>query len=58
MESLGFWAILLLGFALSTSLRFLLREEVLKRMHMKRGIPELISTTLHYLLCCWFSCLR
>ncbi len=47
---LGFWAILLVGFALSTSLRFLLREEVLKRMHMKRGIPELISTTLHYLL--------
>jgi small-conductance mechanosensitive channel len=47
---LGFWAILLVGFALSTSLRFLLREEVLKRLHMKRGIPELISTTLHYLL--------
>ncbi len=47
---LGFWTILLLGFALSTSLRFLLREEVLKRMHLKRGIPELISTTLHYLL--------
>ncbi len=47
---LGFWTILLGGFALSTSLRFLLREEVLKRMHMKRGIPELISTTLHYLL--------
>jgi small-conductance mechanosensitive channel len=47
---LGFWAILLVGFALSTFLRFLLREEVLKRMHMKRGIPELISTTLHYLL--------
>jgi small-conductance mechanosensitive channel len=47
---LGFWAILLIGFALSTSLRFLLREEVLKRAHMKRGIPELISTTLHYLL--------
>jgi small-conductance mechanosensitive channel len=47
---LGFWAILLIGFALSTALRFLLREEVLKRAHMKRGIPELISTTLHYLL--------
>lgn len=47
---LGFWAILLFGFTLSTSLRFLLREEVLKRMHMKRGIPELISTTVHYLL--------
>jgi len=47
---LGFFAILLLGFALSTSLRFLLREELLKRLHLKRGIPELISTTLHYLL--------
>ncbi len=47
---LGFWAILLLGFAFSTWLRFLLREELLKRLHMKRGIPELISTTLHYLL--------
>ncbi len=47
---LSFWAILLFGFALSTSLRFLLREEFLKRLHLKRGIPELISTTLHYLL--------
>ncbi len=47
---LGFWAILLAGFAFSTSLRFLLREELLKRLHLKRGIPELISTTLHYLL--------
>jgi potassium-dependent mechanosensitive channel len=47
---LGFWVILLVGFALSTSLRFLLREELLNRLHLKRGIPELISTTLHYLL--------
>ncbi len=47
---LGFWAILLAGFAFSTSLRFLLREEMLKRLRLKRGIPELISTTLHYLL--------
>ena len=47
---LGFWVILLAGFAFSTSLRFLLREELLKRLHLKRGIPELISTTLHYLL--------
>ena len=47
---LGFWTILLAGFAFSTSLRFLLREELLKRLHLKRGIPELISTTLHYLL--------
>jgi len=47
---LGFWAILVAGFAFSTSLRFLLREELLKRLHLQRGIPELISTTLHYLL--------
>ncbi len=47
---LGFWAILAAGFALSTSLRFLLREELLKRLRLKRGIPELISTTVHYLL--------
>ena len=47
---LSFWAILAVGFALSTSLRFLLREELLKRVSMKRGIPELISTSLHYLL--------
>ena len=47
---LGFWATLVAGFAFSTSVRFLLREELLKRLHLKRGIPELISTTLHYLL--------
>ena len=46
---LSFWAILLAGFAFSTSLRFVLREELLKRLHLKRGIPELISTTIHYL---------
>ena len=47
---LGLFAILLTGYAISSSLRFLLREELLKRLHMKRGLPELISTTLHYLL--------
>jgi small-conductance mechanosensitive channel len=47
---LGVFAILLLGYAVSSSIRFLLREELLKRMHLKRGLPELISTTLHYLL--------
>jgi len=47
---LGLFAILVLGYALSSAIRFLLREELLKRLHLKRGIPELISTTLHYLL--------
>ena len=31
-------------------LRFLLREELLSRFHLSRGLPELISSTLHYLL--------
>ena len=47
---LGLFAILLGGYAISSSIRFLLREELLKRLHLKRGLPELISTTLHYLL--------
>jgi len=46
----GFWAILAAGFALSTSLCFVLREELLKRVGLKRGIPELISTSVHYLI--------
>jgi small-conductance mechanosensitive channel len=47
---LGMFAIILFGFALASAIRFLLREELLKRLHLKRGVPELISTTLHYLL--------
>ena len=47
---LGLFSILLVGYALSSVIRFLLREELLKRLHLKRGLPELISTTLHYLL--------
>jgi len=46
---LGLFATLLLGFAFSSGLRFVLREDVLKRFHMARGLPELISSTLHYL---------
>ena len=47
---LGLFAILLFGYLVSSSIRFLVREELLKRLHLKRGVPELISTTLHYLL--------
>jgi len=47
---LGFFAILLVGYGISSAIRFLLREELFKRFHLKRGVPELISTTLHYLL--------
>jgi len=47
---LGFFAILLVGYAVSSSIRFLLREELLSRFNLPRGLPELISSTLHYLL--------
>ncbi len=47
---LGFFLILLVGYALSSSIRFLLREEMLKRFHLARGLPELIASTFHYLL--------
>jgi potassium-dependent mechanosensitive channel len=47
---LSLFAILLVGYAISSAIRFLLREELLKRLHLQRGVPELISTTLHYLL--------
>src|SRR5271157_1443968 len=46
---LGVFVILLLGYAISSALRFILREDLLKRFHMARGLPELISSTLHYL---------
>ena len=47
---LGLFAILLAGYAIASAIRFILREELLKRLHLRRGVPELISTTLHYLL--------
>jgi small-conductance mechanosensitive channel len=47
---IGFFVILLGGYFISSSIRFLLREELLSRSHLSRGLPELISSTLHYLL--------
>ncbi len=47
---LGCFLILLVGYAISTALRFLLREELLSHFHLSRGLPELIASTLHYLL--------
>jgi len=47
---LGVFLILLVGYAVSSGIRFLLREELLNRLHMARGVPELIASTLHYLL--------
>ncbi len=47
---LGFFLILLGGYAISSTVRFLLREELLSRFHLSRGLPELIASTIHYLL--------
>ncbi len=47
---LGFFVILLAGYGISSSVRFLLREELLSHFHLSRGLPELISSMLHYVL--------
>jgi small-conductance mechanosensitive channel len=49
-QVLGFFVIILLGYALSRAVRFVLREEILSHFQLPRGIPELISTGLHYLI--------
>jgi potassium efflux system protein len=47
---LAFFLILFAGYGISSSIRFLLREELLSRFHLSRGLPELISSMLHYLI--------
>ena len=47
---LGFFLILLIGYFAASALRFGLREEVLKRFQLSRGLPELISSTLYYVI--------
>jgi small-conductance mechanosensitive channel len=47
---LAFFLILFAGYGISSLVRFLLREELLSRFHLSRGLPELLSSMLHYLL--------
>ncbi len=47
---LGFFLILLIGYFAAAVIRFSLREEVLKRFQLSRGLPELISSTLYYVI--------
>ena len=47
---LGFFAILLIGYFVAAAIRFGLREEILKRFQLSRGLPELISSTLYYVI--------
>ena len=46
----GFFLILLVGYGFSSAVRFIFREELLSRFHLSRGLPELFSSMLHYLL--------
>jgi small-conductance mechanosensitive channel len=47
---LGFFLILVVGYAIASAVRFFFREEILRRFHMSRGLPELIASMVYYLL--------
>ena len=47
---LGFFLMLAVGYIIASAIRFLLREELLNRLHMGRGVPDLIASTVYYLL--------
>ena len=47
---LGFFLMLALGYMIASSIRFLLREEVFSRFHLKRDVPDLIASTVFYML--------
>ncbi len=47
---LGFFLMLAVGYLIASAIRFLLREELLNRLRMGRGLPDLIASTVYYLL--------
>lgn len=47
---LGFFAMLGVGYIIASGIRFFLREEVLNRFNLSRGLPDLIASTVYYLL--------
>jgi potassium-dependent mechanosensitive channel len=47
---LGFFLMLVLGYIFASTIRFLLREEVFSRFNLKRDVPDLIASTVYYLL--------
>lgn len=46
----GFFLILAVGYAVANVIRFFFREELFRRIHMSRGLPELIASIIYYLL--------
>ena len=49
-DILGFISILAFGFLMAGIIRFVLREEILSHLHLSRGVPEMIATSLYYVL--------
>src|SRR5262249_4138881 len=49
-DILAFVLILIVGFLCASLIRFILREEVLSRIPLQRGLPNAISTLAHYLV--------
>jgi potassium-dependent mechanosensitive channel len=49
-DVLTFILVLVAGFAVSRVIRFFLIEDLLSRINMERGLPEVISTTIYYSL--------
>ena len=47
---LGVFLILIVGYVAANLVRFGMREEVLKRFQLSRGLPELISSSLYYVI--------
>ena len=48
-DVLGFLTVLLFGYLFAGGLRFVLREEILSRWKLSRGVPDTISTSFYYL---------
>ncbi len=47
---LGCFVMLAVGYMVASGIRFFLREEVFNRLHLARGVPDLIASTVYYLL--------
>ena len=49
-DVLALFLVLTAGSLIAGAIRFILREEILSRLRLSRGVPEMISTSLYYVL--------
>ena len=49
-DILGFAIVLVAGYLIANASRFILREEILTKWRLARGVPETISTSFYYVL--------